>query len=357
MHWFGKRFDGWPMDCALPARFARMSLVVNSSASGGVAADGATLEEGLRMAEHFADRLIEAVRDKGTPAMVGIDPQWELLPPELRPRADEGLAQRAAAYAEFGSGIVDAVADLVGVVKFQMAFFEALGPRGLDVLDQLSRRAHAAGLLVVFDGKRNDIGSSAAGYAEAYLGGVADSRPWQADGLTVNPYLGLEGLMPFVDVARRCRRGIFVLVRTSNPGAGVLQDLSSEGVSVHRRVAAWVEEWSSKDKGASGYGPVGAVVGATVPAQLLELRQQMPSAILLVPGFGAQGGSAADVAGAFDSHGLGAVVNNSRGILYAHQNQRFAGLDWRSAARAATVQMIEELADKTPASKVRRIRR
>lgn len=315
--------------------------------------------------EPFADRLCEAIRVKGTPVMVGIDPQWDLLPPEFRTASFEQLTAESpatVAYREFSLQILDAVADLVPVVKFQMAFFEALGPHGLMLLADIATAARDRGLLVILDGKRNDIGSSAAGYAEAYLGrpaGVLSDEQfkrkcWHADALTVNPYLGPEGLTPFVDVAKRENRGVFVLVRTSNPGAGLLQDCTIEDLSIYDRVADWVEEWSKATVGSSGFGVAGAVVGATVPEQLAAMRRRMPSVVLLVPGYGAQGAGAEDAAGAFHSSGLGAIVNNSRGILYAYREVRFRDMHWKDAAIAATREMIGALATKTPAGRFSR---
>lgn len=307
---------------------------------------------------NFSDRLFEAVRRTGTPAMVGIDPQWDLLPETVREQAatSNEESKAIAAFRAFSIGIVDAVCDLVPVVKFQMAFYEALGPTGLPLLAELTRYAKSAGLLVILDGKRSDIGSSAAGYAEAYLGPppADNSRGWCCDALTVNPYLGLEGLQPFVDAAKANAKGLFVLVRTSNPGAGLLQDLVVEGRTVHDRVADWVEAWAAEDCGENGYGSIGAVVGATVPADLARLRRRMPSAVLLAPGYGAQGGSASDVSHAFDPKGLGAIVNNSRGILYAFRDAKFRGLDWQKAARRATQAMIADLGTQTNAGQIRR---
>jgi orotidine-5'-phosphate decarboxylase len=231
----------------------------------------------------------------------------------------------------------------VAIVKFQMAFFEALGSQGMSILEWLAGRAIQSGLIVVFDGKRNDIGNTASAYARAYL-----SRTWwSSDALTVNPYLGEEGLTPFVDVAQANGTGIFVLVRTSNPGAGKLQDALVDGRPVYSIVADWVREAAERTKGESKYSPVGAVVGATAPQQLADLREQLPSSILLIPGFGAQGGTAADCAPAFDKDGLGAVVNNSRGILYAWKKPEHANRHWLDASRIELDKMIAQLKEVT----------
>lgn len=305
--------------------------------------------------QSFASRLAEAVRRTGTAAMVGLDPRWESLPDELKSAA--GTDRRAAvagAYRDFCRTVIDGVAGLVPIVKFQAAFFEAVGPAGMVALADAMQHAVDAGLLVILDGKRNDIGSTAQAYAEAYLGGSA-APTWPAHSLTVNPYLGLEGIEPFAKAAAQAGTGVFVLVRTSNPGAGALQDASLGERTVYQLVADWVEQYSRQyaalDGG--GYGPLGAVVGATVPAQLAEARTRMPHAWLLVPGYGAQGGTSADVAAAFDDHGLGAIVNNSRGILFAFREPAYAHLPWRATFAAATHAMIADLAAHTPAGCLR----
>lgn len=312
--------------------------------------------------EPFFQRLSDAIRRKQTPVMVGLDPNWDQIPPDVRAAAlaerGESLEAVARAYRAFCLGIIEVVAELVPVVKFQAAFFEAAGPAGMLVLAELMTAARDAGLLVVLDGKRNDIGNTAAAYAKAYLGSISvgdrQIRPWGADALTVNPFLGGEGIEPFLEEARANGAGIFVLVRTSNPGAGRLQDLHAPNKTIYQTIADWVEEWSVASAGDSPYGAVGAVVGATVPEQVVELRARMPHAYLLLPGYGAQGGCARDTAAAFDSAGLGAVVNNSRGILFAYRSEPYQNLPWRDAARAATSAMIDDLARHTPAGLNRR---
>jgi orotidine-5'-phosphate decarboxylase len=213
------------------------------------------------------------------------------------------------------------VAPLVPVVKPQMAFFEMCGPAGFVALTHVLRKARHLGLLIVLDGKRNDIASTATAYADAALGGVVlegqTHSVWDADALTVNPYLGRDAVEPFLESARRMGRGVFVLVRTSNSGARRFQDLECGGRPLFRHVADAVREWSRERLGACGFGDVGAVVGATYPEELASLRQTLPEVPFLVPGFGAQGGTAAEVVPAFNAKGLGAIVNSSRGILYA----------------------------------------
>jgi orotidine-5'-phosphate decarboxylase len=271
--------------------------------------------------DHFADRLAAVIRTKGNALCVGLDPRWESLPTEIRRRyGDDSLSAMASAYEEFCDRVLEIVAPLVPVVKPQSAFFEACGPDGMAVMQRLLRKARGLGLLTILDAKRNDIASTAAAYADAAFGGVSMAgrvHPvWEADALTVNPYLGRDAVEPFLQSARRAQAGVFVLVRTSNPGAGLFQDLVADGRPVYCHVAEAVAAWARENVGRCGLGDVGAVVGATYPAELAALRQLTPDVIFLVPGYGAQGGGAADVAPAFRADGLGAVVNSSRGILF-----------------------------------------
>jgi orotidine-5'-phosphate decarboxylase len=292
---------------------------------------------------HFADQLADAVRRCGNAVCVGLDPRWENLPPILRDREymKESMAE---AFERFCADIIKVVAPLVPVVKLQAAFFEELGASGMSAMANVIGEARAAGLLVVVDGKRNDIGSTAEAYARGFLG---LESAWGADALTVSPYLGDDSLEPFVKTAVERGAGVFVLVKTSNPGGGFLQDLVAGGKPIYQHVAAHVEKLAAATAGNCGYGAVGAVVGATYPAQLVELRKAMPHTWFLVPGFGSQGGTATDVAGAFDSNGLGAIINNSRGIIFAHERpefiERFGPERPQEAIQAATRQMIEEL--------------
>jgi orotidine-5'-phosphate decarboxylase len=283
-----------------------------------------TIHEGSM--NHFADRLAAAVRNKGNAVCVGLDPRWESLPASLRGRHGDGtLIAAAAAFEEFCGRVLDIVAPLVPAVKPQSAFFEACGPEGMAVLQRLLRKARDLGLVTILDSKRNDIASTAAAYADAAFGGTrltGRAYPvWEADALTVNPYLGRDAVEPFLASARRVGAGVFVLVRTSNPGAGQFQDLlvssdTSPARPLYQYVGAAVAAWTRENLGACGLGDVGAVVGATYPAELAMLRNLLPETIFLVPGFGAQGGTAADVAPAFRSDGLGALVSSSRGVLF-----------------------------------------
>jgi len=273
-------------------------------------------------APHFADRLIERVEATRSHLVVGLDPDLRELPGELLDGAGD-LAGAAAAAEAFATAVIDGVAELVPAVKPQSAFFEALGSAGVAALERVEAHARAAGLLVIEDAKRGDIGNTMAAYASAALGRVRigdDELPvHDADAVTVSPYLGPESLEPMVDVARRFGKGLFVLVRTTNPGSGELQDLriadgAGEGGLLHQRVAAMVDALGAEGVGERGYADVGAVTGLTHPEQAPALRALMPRAYLLVPGLGAQGGRPEDFAGYLDDDGLGAVAAASRSI-------------------------------------------
>ena len=303
----------------------------------------------------FTERLSEAVQRKRTPLLVGLDPRWEQIPAALRESAgDETPLSKAAVYMQFCRDVIDVVAPLVPAVKPQAAFFEQLGPAGGAALAEVIAYATSKNLLVILDAKRGDIGSTAVAYAEAYLGRKASA--WGADGLTVNPYLGDDSLEPFVEVAQERDAGIFVLVKTSNLGGATFQDLTSDGAPVYQHVAALVEEQAAKTSTECGYGCVGAVVGATHPEQLVDLRDLMPHTWLLVPGFGAQGADASDVAGAFDARGLGAVINSSRAIIFAYQREPYAETfgegAWQQAVEAATLHAMEQLQAATSAGQL-----
>jgi orotidine-5'-phosphate decarboxylase len=294
----------------------------------------------------FPDRLAAALRRKGTPLCVGLDPRWESLPRALRDQhAADTLDGVAAAIEAFSLRVLDLVADRVAVVKPQSAFYEACGPAGMTALQRVIRRARELDLVVILDSKRGDIASTAAAYADAaFRGTTVGERQltvWGADALTVNPYLGADAVTPFLQSARAAGGGVFVLVRTSNPGAGLFQDLEVGGRELYRHVADAVARWNAASLGACGLGDVGAVVGATHPTELAELRVAMPAVWLLVPGYGAQGGAARDVASGFRADGLGAIVNSSRGITFPYRPD---DAKWESAIRSATEQAISELA-------------
>ncbi len=284
------------------------------------------------MPENFADRLLAAIDAKGSPVCVGLDPNLEKLPPELS-------GDPAARVEAFCLKVIEAVAQTVPAVKPQIAYFERLGSAGVAVFERVVAAARSAGLIVIGDVKRGDIGATAAQYAAAYLAGE-----FALDAVTVNSYFGIDGLQPFIEVAGETGRGLFALVRTSNPSARQVQDfIDAEGKAVFEHVAECVAAAGSGLVGSSGYSAVGAVVGATYPDEARRLRELMPRQIFLVPGYGAQGGTAADaVAGAADD-GRGIIVNASRSVIYAFAKDENVATPWAEAVADAAKAFAEDV--------------
>ena len=299
------------------------------------------VEAGLETAlSVFPDRLAEAVDAKRSQLLVGLDPRAELLPVELRGEVHVSRAAAADACGRFCLGLVDAVAPYVVGVKVQLAFFEALGADGMRAFEDVCSYARTAGLLVVADGKRGDIGSTARAYADAYLERREGGDP-PVDALTVSPYLGSDSVEPLVAACRRSGAGLFCLVKTTNAGSTDIQDLAlSDGRPLWQHVALLVNEWGEGLVGARGLSSIGAVVGATYPRAVAEARKLMPQAVLLLPGVGAQGATPADVARAFTSGPASALVSVSRSVIYAF---RVDGADWRKAAAAEAARLRGEV--------------
>lgn len=310
------------------------------------------------MSKHFGDRLVNAVKEKGSCICVGLDPRLEQIPKHLVDKAlKEGgsspLVAASRAILDFNMGIIDAVFDIVPVVKPQIAFYEMFGAAGITAYQETLKYAQSKGLLTIADAKRNDIGSTAEAYAEAFLGetqmfegeGQVVMKVFDADSLTVTPYLGWDGVKPFVDECEDSGKGIFVLVKTSNKSSGDLQDLEiKNGEALYEVMGHLVDSWGVDNIGEMGYSFVGAVVGAKFPEQAKKLRRIMPNAYFLVPGYGAQGAGAFDVNPCFNKDGLGAIVNNSRGIIYAYEKMEgFDGKGFGEAAREACLLMKRDL--------------
>ena len=288
----------------------------------------------------FGDRVAEAVEQKRTQLVLGLDPRPELLPVELRGDAAASRAAAAEACERFSIGLVDSVSPYVVGVKLQLACFEALGGDGVLAAERVADYARSAGLVVIADGKRGDIGSTARAYADAYLEAGVGVRP-PVDALTVNTYLGSDSVEPFLAACRRSGAGIFCLVKTSNAGSADVQELAlSDGRRVWQQVAELVAEWGRDLVGDHGLSSVGAVVGATYPRAVAEARRLMPQAILLLPGVGAQGATPADVARAFTSGPASALVPVSRSVIYAF---RVDGSDWRKAAAAEAARLRDDV--------------
>jgi orotidine-5'-phosphate decarboxylase len=306
--------------------------------------------------DNFADRLIAEIEAKETPAIVGIDPRYELLPMPLRRKFDGkktgSLRSVVGAIKAFSLEIIDVVAPHVPAVKPQIAFFEMYGWVGLQAYAEVARYARKAGLIVIGDVKRGDIGSTAAAYAKGHLGRIGvgghAAEIWQEDAVTINPYLGGDSVEPFLEECSREGKGVFVLVRTSNPSAAEIQNLASSGRPVYLHVADLVKRWGAATVGKRGFSSVGAVVGATWPRESVEIRAVLPQSIFLVPGYGAQGGTVEDLRGAFNPDGLGAVVNSSRGIIFAYRrspyDEQFGEKRWQEAVSAAVEEMKSDLA-------------
>jgi orotidine-5'-phosphate decarboxylase len=288
---------------------------------------------------HFADRLADCVERKRTQLVLGLDPVVDLLPVELQGEA-VGAEGAASAVTRFARGVIDAVAPHIVAVKPQLAFFEALGSPGMRALEDVCRYARTAGLLVIADAKRGDIGSTARAYAAAYVEPRAEEPPL-ADSITINPYLGRESVEPFLTACKRHGGGVFVVTKTSNAGSADVQDLKlSDGSILWHRVAQLAREWGEELVGERGLSSVGLVIGATYPRAIGEARRLCPQQPLLLPGVGAQGASPADAARAFTSGPASAVVSVSRSLIYAF---RAHGGDWRTAAGAEAARLRREI--------------
>ncbi len=297
------------------------------------------------------DRLIAGIRQKQNPTVAGLDPKLDYIPQHIRRAAFEehGATLQGAAQAllTFNKALIDAMCDVVPAVKPQAAYYELYGWPGVKALADTIAYAKSRGLFVITDGKRNDIGSTMEAYAAAHLGTTdIEGQPvaaFGADALTVNGYLGTDGIKPLLDVCKAQDAGIFVLAKTSNPSSGELQDKLRDGKPVYRHMGEMCEQWGQALPGQYGYSGVGAVVGATYPDQLKELRKALPHTFFLVPGYGAQGGGAADVVAAFDKNGLGAVINASRSIMCAWKKEECPPEDFAGAARREALRMKEDL--------------
>ena len=293
------------------------------------------------------DKLIEKIIEMQNPTCVGLDTSFDYLPDELKNGVSdfEGAAE---AICEFNMNIIDKIYDIVPSVKVQIAYYEMYGYAGLQAFEHTVNYARGRGMIVIADCKRNDIGSTAGCYSKAYLGETDVNgkklRAFKADMLTVNGYLGTDGIKPFVDDIKSHDKSIFVLVKTSNPSSGELQNLKLEnGKFIYEQMGELVEKWGEETVGKYGYSDVGAVVGATHPEEAARLREQLKRPFFLIPGYGAQGGSAEMLKVCFDKNGLGGVVNSSRGILCAYKNELYDGLNYADAARAACVDMQKDL--------------
>lgn len=297
------------------------------------------------------DRLIEKIEQMQNPTVAGLDPKLDYVPEYIRKRCfekyGETLKGAAKALLEFNKGLIDALYDIVPAVKPQAAYYEMYGAAGVKTLYKTQEYARSKGMYVITDGKRNDIGTTMEAYAAAHLGkvkvGSTEIEPFLGDALTVNGYLGSDGIKPLLKICSENDKGIFVLVKTSNPSSGELQDRLIDGEPVYEIMGKMCEKWGEELPGVYGYSGVGAVVGATYPEQIKTLRALLPKTFFLIPGYGAQGATAADIAGAFDKNGLGGIVNSSRGIMCAYQKQRCSEHEFAEAARREAIRMRDEI--------------
>lgn len=298
------------------------------------------------------DRLINKIKETNNPTVIGLDPRYELLPKcllEKYPNTLEGVSQ---AIVEYNKALIDETYDVIPAVKPQIAFYEMFGIPGMKAFEETCKYAKQKGMIVIADIKRGDIGSTAQGYSNAYLGktkiGEKEESIFDVDFVTVNPYMGTDCVKPFIEDCKKYGKGIFILVKTSNPSSGELQDVKLEnGEEVYVKVAKLVEEWGKDLRGENGYSSIAAVVGATYPKQLKQIREIAPHTYFLIPGYGAQGGKAEDIALGFDKNGLGGIVNASRSLMCAYKSElwkdKFAEKDYAKATRAEALRMKEEL--------------
>ena len=296
-------------------------------------------------------RLIEKIAQMQNPSVVGLDSLLDYIPQHIKDEKFEAYGDSfdaaAQAILEYNKAIIDEICDIVPAIKPQAAYYEMYSWQGMWALCETIKYAQEKGMIVITDGKRNDIGSTMQAYAKAHLGTSTvngkELAAFGSDMLTVNGYLGSDGVEPLLPICDEKDKGIFVLVKTSNPSSGELQDQKIGDKSIYETMGAMCEQWGAKTQESYGYSRVGAVVGATYPEQLAEMRQKMPHTFFLVPGYGAQGGGANDVASAFDKNGLGAIVNSSRAILTAWKKAGTDGKDFAQQARKAALAMKEDI--------------
>lgn len=297
------------------------------------------------------DKLINRIKETNNPTVMGLDPRYDMIPESIRTKYSEDIEGACKAILEFNKELIDNVYDIVPAVKPQIAFYEMFGEEGIKVFNETCKYAKQKGMIIIADVKRGDIGSTAAGYSNAYLGktpiGEEKVSIYDVDFVTVNPYLGIDGVKPFIDDCKEYGKGIFILVKTSNKSSGELQDLKLEnGITIYEKVAELVNSWGEDLVGEYGYSSVGAVVGATYPIQIKELREIMPKTYFLIPGYGAQGGKAEDIALGFKD-GIGGIVNASRSLMSAYKSDRwkdkYSEKEFGKATRAEAIRMRDEL--------------
>lgn len=298
------------------------------------------------------DRLIDKIKETNNPTVMGLDPRYEMLPKIVTDKYSKNLEGVSKAILEYNKALIDATYDIIPAIKPQIAFYEMFGIPGMEAFKETCKYAKEKGMIIIADIKRGDIGSTAQGYSNAYLGktkiGDKEESIFDVDFVTVNPYMGTDCVKPFIEDCKKYDKGMFILVKTSNPSSGELQDVKLEdGQEVYKKVANLVEEWGKDLIGKYNYSSIAAVVGATYPKQLEELRNLAPHTYFLIPGYGAQGGKADDIALGFDENGLGGIVNASRSLMCAYKSDlwkdKFSEEDYAKATRAEAIRMRDEL--------------
>lgn len=304
------------------------------------------------MNQNVMDKLIQKIQEKNSPIVMGIDPRYEMIPECIKSQFSKDLEGFAKMAVVFAKGLIDEVYDIIPAIKPQLAYFEMMGPEGLKAFNEIVEYAKSKDLIVIADAKRGDIGTTSQGYSNTFLGKTklddVEKKIYDADFVTVNPYMGTDCVKPFIDDSEKYNKGVFVLVKTSNKSSGELQDLKLEnGKKVYEQVATLVEEWGKNLIGEYGYSSISAVVGATYPEQLKEIRKLAPHTFFLIPGYGAQGGKAEDIALGFDENGLGGIVNASRSLMCAYKSDRWKDLYkeemYAKATREEALRMRKEL--------------
>ncbi len=300
------------------------------------------------------DKLIKKIRETNNPTVIGLDPKYDMIPDCIKSKYDDSLEGISKSILEFNKRLIDAIYDIIPAVKINIAFYEMYGLDGMKAFEETCVYAKEKKMIVMADIKRGDIGNTAKAYSNAFLGrtmiGAREEAIYDVDFVTLSPYMGTDSIKPFIEDSIKYNKGAFVIVKTSNPSSGELQDLKLEtGEEVYTKVINLVEEWGKDLIGEYGYSSISAVVGATYPKQLEDLRKEAPHTFFLIPGYGAQGGKAEDIALGFDENGIGGIVNSSRGLMCAYKSDKwkdkYTEEEFDKATRAEAIRMRNELAE------------
>lgn len=301
---------------------------------------------------NIMDKLIEQIKEKDNKTVIGLDPRYEMIPECIKSKYPQNLMGVSEAIIEFNKKLIDATYDIIPAVKPQIAFYEMYGLEGIRAFKETCEYAKEKGMLVIADIKRGDIGTTAKAYSNAFLGKTKIEEKeigiYDVDFVTLNPYMGIDSIKPFIEDCEKYNKGVFILIKTSNPSSKEIQDLKLEdGEELYTKVAQLVEKWGENLRGKYGYSSISAVVGATYPKELQNLRKIAPHTFFLIPGYGAQGGKAKDIALGFDKNGIGGIVNSSRGLIYAYKSDlwktKYTEEEFAEATRAEAIRMKEEL--------------